>query len=205
MDGSVWAEECRRAQGALREWARRQAGDATAMHALANHARRRSLLDTQEPHELSPYLAAMHGAMPSLRAKHTQAIESLIAALKRAVTRLDVLHAELAAVHASLFERYARCAPDERTRPARVIVGAGRGIAAQELLMPPAEQCLSWIAELDRLLAHELLEKHELLEGVTHGAAADELRRAAERWAEVPRARAVAVERLDLLVDALSL
>ena len=85
------------------------------------------------------------------------------------------------------------------------VVGAGRGVLEQPVLMPPAWQCLEWVHELEALLARELLLKTALVDGLAHDAPLEHAQQTVQLWRLQPNLGRAPLERLQALVGSLTL
>ena len=85
------------------------------------------------------------------------------------------------------------------------VVGAGRGVLEQPVLMPPAWQCLEWVGELEGMFSRELLLKRSLVEGLEHDAPAEHTQQVIHLWRLQPNLCRAPLERLQAMVSSLSL
>ena len=81
-------------------------------------------------------------------------LENILASLRDSLSTFTALHTELADLHEAVCLKHGGTGTGEAVL---VVVGAGRGVAEQPVLMPPPAQCLDWMRELDRLYCRELL------------------------------------------------
>ena len=86
-----------------------------------------------------------------------------------------------------------------------MVVGAGRGLAEQRVLMPPPTHCCEWMGELDRLFLRELLLKSQLVERLAHDSPAAHVQQTLYLWKLQPSMCSSTLERLRALASSLSL
>jgi len=218
MDAAYLADAFGQALGHSRKWAAEQQRSESLFAALLDfHSRLRQLKIV----ELAAFgIGSDLEDVPSLlRARHVRGVENLMSALRTSSIRFQEHHAAFAEVHASMWERHdsaVAAAVDSHgpslsraaflAEPTWNIVGAGRGLDAQRILLPPVAECIEWLAELDRQYAAELLLKLELLDSIELGSmSADSLHGVAQLWSLQPHISLPALERLRVVVASLTL
>ncbi len=229
MDATYFAGELGTALSVVRKWEAEQARGASLLAAAQEFHERLLLLGRDAEPALLGVLAEVPDAAARLRAKHVRGLENIAAGMHEALNRFESLHRELAELHAALWKRHGLVAqqrqgqqqsqrqPQKRQptaapepalhEPAWGVVGAGRGLEAQRVLMPPALTCIELVGEVEAAIGHELLTKLQLIEAVEFGEAnGSGLHAVARAWSLQPHLSACsAVERLRNLVESLTL
>ena len=210
MDGAYWRDVFTRALEAVRQWSAEHARGERMLIAFADFNERLRWLGSSSagacPEALG-VLARFDDAVPLLRGKHARGMENLLAGLRESGARFQSLHETIASLHASAWERHAATPSAAAEAPLHVdaVVGAGRGLAAQQVQMPPPLQCLEWLQELDRLYGLELVLKLELIGQLALGMDPAELAHTAHLWRMQPNVRPAVLARLESLVASLTL
>ena len=215
MDASYWQDTCSKALAVTRRWAAEQERSIAVLAALSEFHGRLRLLG-QGGAVVGGALREQSDTLPLLHAKHVRGVENLMTALRDALVRYEALHAELARVHASVWERFAQPATQKAAQkaagtdvgamaqPSMSVVGAGRGIESQRISLPSSLQFIEWIQELDEMFAHELLLKLQLVDAISHDMHPAQLADVHRIWSLQPNLSVPALEQLKLLVDSLT-
>lgn len=197
---TYWRTLFTQAVGVTRRWRAEQAKSEGVISVAAEFSSRLRTLSTSS---VPAPLLELPDAVTLLRAKHLRGLENIMAALRESVATFAALHAELAELSAAAWSKHGGSAASSSATV--VVVGAGRGLAEQPVLMPPPGQCLEWMGELDRLFCRELLLKTRLVEQLTHDAPAEQVQQTIHLWQLQPNLRAAPLERLNALAVSLTL
>ena len=198
---TYWRTLFTQAVGVTRRWRAEQARSEGVISAAAEFSSR--LRTLSRPASVPAPLLELPDAVTLLRAKHLRGLENIMAALRASVATFAKLHTELAELSAAAWSKHG--GPGASSSATVVVVGAGRGLAEQQVLMPPPAQCLEWMGELDRLYCRELLLKTKLIEQLTHDAPAEHVQQTIYLWLLQPNLRAAPLERLNALAVSLTL
>ena len=162
-------------------------------------------------------------ALPLLRAKHVRGLENLLGALQASLRRFETLQAEFAEINADIQQRHGAAADTAPSNAAAVavdsarskgsrdepaiwgVVGAGRGLDAQRVGLPPTSLLFEWVREFEVQFAAELLLKLELVDGISLGMSADALHGVHRLWTLQPHLNTVMLERTAALNESLTL
>ena len=199
MDGSFWREIASAVVATSNKWTAEQGRSDSILAAFAEFHSRLRLLSTDEIYDESlGAFAHFADALPRLRAKHLNGMDNLTRALRASVDKFKILQDELAHTHERAWKRHASCAaqlpPEAASEPVASIVGAGRGRAAQPVLMPPVFECLNWLGELDAMFSDALFQKVQLLERIGCGIEPESLTKLQLLWRLQPDLRPAALD-----------
>ena len=229
LDASFFATACAEALSVSRKWQTEQQRSESLFAALLDFHSRLRLLNGRGSvavAELSAFGAGsgLEDVPTLLRMRHVKGVENLMSALRASCERFENHHRSMAEVHASMWERHAMAedAAAERAgktkegdsggplnlgfdAPAWSVVGAGRGLDAQRVLLPPVESCIEWVGELDRQYTAELLLKLELIDSIDLSLiGAEDLHGVYELWMLQPGLKPQSLERLRVVVESLT-
>ncbi|EOD14277.1 hypothetical protein EMIHUDRAFT_206980 [Emiliania huxleyi CCMP1516] len=160
MDASFWRETFEAALRITRAWRAEQAHSETLLAAAIEFDGRLTLLGPSAHRTRPEALGALLrtgdvAAIDALRARHERGLSNLRTALNTSVERFGALQLEAAALHGRSWERYTRLQhslPQEEalalaSEPASVVIGAGRGVLAEQGLLPEAPTLLGWLRD----------------------------------------------------------
>ena len=207
FDASYWADTFGDIVKLGKRWSAEQAKSEAIFTALLEFHGRLKLL---EP-DACEGAAALGDSLKPLHARHVRSVENLLAALRASWHRFEALHAELADLHASVWKRHDTVLAESNadasalSESAWSVVGAGRGLDAQPVGLPPPLVCIEWVRELDAQYASELLLKIELLDGIVFGMSVDALQGSHRLWTLQPHLCQQSLDRAVMLVESLTL
>ena len=208
MDGTDYRLLFTKLQTITRKWNHKHKHAHNLLHALLQFKHRTTLLNQnahrQRPEALRPLENFQH-ATQALHRKHVKGMENIICALKDALRDFATLHADMAQLRQTFKERVGQNQESREVGPEQVIVGAGRGIAAQSMLIPGPEYFMDWLTVADKLFKRELDEKMDSINAISYEMPVDNLSHMVEFWASQPVARGPVLDQLDLFVDSFSI
>lgn len=187
-------------------WSAEQAKTEPIFAALLEfHGRLHLLRDRPLPLSM-PCPVELADAGARLRTKHVRGVENLLAALRASATRFETFQIALSDVHSSVCARHVATATShEQQQRTWSTVGAGRGLDAQRVGLPAAEQWVEWIGELDAQYTRELLLKLELLDTLQLSMSREALQGTHRLWTLQPHLSLPSLERLRAVAQSLTL
>lgn len=229
-DVATWIEAFTTGAKLVRRWGAEQARTEALFAALLEFHGRLRLLEQQGAAGIAQTaLEAVEPgvALPRLHTKHVRGLENLLAALQTSARKFEEIQVEISEVHAEVRCRCGTdavgCAPGATSSPADGssssssgtsatadhafwgLVGAGRGLDAQQVGLPPPRVCAGWVRELDEQFAAELLLKLELLDSIDLTAEGDALFGIQRLWTLQPHLSPETLSRTTALAESLTL
>lgn len=220
-DIATWIDAFTTSMKLIRRWTAEQQRTDSILAALLEFHGRLLLLESGSTSGTAAKevleAAAPGEALPLLHARHVRGLENLLAALQTSARKFEAIQMDMSEVYAEVRQRCGIVEGDSSStlvredcvdraqQPTWGLVGAGRGLDAQRVGLPPPAVCVQWVRELDQQFAAEMLLKLELLDAVDLGMSADALHGIHQLWTMQPHLRPETLERTAALADSLKL
>ena len=222
MDASYLGDVFTRVVKLTSRWSSEQARCEAMLVALAEfHGRLAHLADDGSASATPSTSVLGADGHALLRARHVRGVENLMEALQSSWKKFETVQGELSDLHASLWQRHETLLKEHHKasssseasqssaaafeQPTWSIVGAGRGLDAQPVGLPPVTECIDNVRDLDAQYAAELLLKFELLESIDVTMPADALQGVVRLWNLQPNLTPLALQRAVSLTQSLTL
>jgi hypothetical protein len=210
MDAGYWADVFVRLATISRKWSAEQSKTLAIFVALIEFHGRLHLLSP----EAVGAQEILRDSLPQLRAKHVRGIENLLGAMRKSWERFESLHIEMSELHASVWTRHSAVLSEaghgsapasELSEPGWSVVGAGQGLDAQLVGLPPPLECIQWVRKLENQFAAELLLKLELLDSIDLAMSAEALHGAHRLWTLQPHLDPPTLSRITSFAESLTI
>ena len=189
------------------KWAAEQQKSDAVFAALLEFHGRLMLLEPQRATAAATRKTLGQEGMLLLQAKHVRSLENLLCALQISVTKFEALHSDVSEVYAEICHRHSSgSSPVDGSHEQQQrwgVLGAGRGLDAQSVGLPPPDTCIAWVRECDQQFAAELLLKLEILDRLDLGRTSEELHGLHRLWTLQPNLAPATLERTRALAESL--
>ena len=223
-DVATWIEAFTTGAKLIRRWAAEHERTESLFAALLEFHGRLQLLELQGASAAKTALQAAEppDALSRLHARHVRGLENLLAALHTSAQKFEELQEELSEVHAQIRLQCGGTLADECMPSPAIsgsgsssgttvdhaiwgLVGAGRGLDAQQVGLPSPRVCAGWVRELDEQFAAELLLKLELLDSIDLASGSNALSGVHRLWVLQPHLNPETLSRTTALAESLTL